>query len=154
MSAVPRPPGLVRALLRLRLLGPRRLEVEADLGDIFRTRVAALGVRQARRRFYADVLSLWWRRRPGASATGQTGRGPLLQGWGGDVVFAIRLCRRHPVLMAMAVAGLGVGIGISTAAARPSPSLVRDRLKEELEWPHTVAARWSAPSAPSRWVSP
>jgi predicted permease len=115
VSAVPRPPRLARALLRLRPLGSRRSDVEADLEDVFMTRVAALGVRQARRRFYGDVLSLWWRRQPGTLASRQTQRGRPLQDWGRDFVFTIRLFRKHPVLICVAVAGLGVGIGISTS---------------------------------------
>jgi len=116
VSPIPRPPRVARALLRLRRLGPRWPEVEADLDDVFTRRVAGVGPREARRRYYADVLSLWWRRLPGTPARGQTDRGPLLQGWGGDVVFALRLFRRHPVLIGVAVAGLGVAIGISTSA--------------------------------------
>ena len=55
----PRPPRLARGLLRLRPLGTRRAEVDADLDEAFAERVARQGRRRAARRYYRDVLSLW-----------------------------------------------------------------------------------------------
>lgn len=54
----PRPPLVGRFLLRLCRLGDRRDDVWADMQELFERRVAAEGVRHARRRFMSDVLSL------------------------------------------------------------------------------------------------
>ena len=53
------PPAPARWLLRLRPLGSRRTEIEADLLELFTLRVESRGVRHARWRYYRDVLSLW-----------------------------------------------------------------------------------------------
>jgi putative ABC transport system permease protein len=110
----PEPPWIGRLLLRLCRLGLRRDEVETDLLELFRIRAADRGRTFARRRYVADVLSLWtWH---GASTT------PAARpGYGGfpaitqDVVFAARLFRRQPVLFGLTVAGLAVAMGITTA---------------------------------------
>ena len=59
----PRPPRLARRLLRLRPLGSRGSEIDADLHEAFIERAARDGRRRAARRYYVDVLSVW-RRNP------------------------------------------------------------------------------------------
>jgi hypothetical protein len=110
----PEPPRIGRLLLRLCRLGLRREDVETDLLELFRIRAADRGRTFARRRYVADVLSLWtWH---GADCVPAA-----RQGYGGfraitqDVVFATRLFRRQPVLFGLTVAGLAVAMGISTA---------------------------------------
>jgi putative ABC transport system permease protein len=92
--------------VRLCALGRRRSDVEADLQDVYTARVAAHGLRYARRRFYADVWSVWWRplRRtePGARWSmrlGQDGRD------------AMRLWRARPGLTALAIGTLALASG-------------------------------------------
>ncbi len=50
MSAI-HPPRLAGWLLRLQPLGRRRSEIEADLGELFTSRLETHGVRYARRRY-------------------------------------------------------------------------------------------------------
>src|SRR5262245_928606 len=106
----PRPSLLARLLLRLRPLADNREDVEADLYDLFRRRVADRGLLFARRRFLQDVLSLWLSStqasdRPAPSPHGSSGLGR-------DLGYAIRLARRQPGAVALAVVGLAVGIGV------------------------------------------
>jgi putative ABC transport system permease protein len=106
VTAVPRPPRLARALVRLCALGRRRSDLEADLQDVYTARVAAHGLRYARRRFYADVWSVWWRplRRtePGARWSMRLGQGAR---------DALRLWRARPGLTALAVVTLALASG-------------------------------------------
>lgn len=59
MSGAPRPPRLARWLLRLRPLGSRRAEIEADLEELYARRAAAGGSLLAAWGYCRDVLSLW-----------------------------------------------------------------------------------------------
>ena len=70
------PPRLVSWLLRLRPLGERRRDVTADLLELFQQRVQQHGASYARRRYYHDVLSVWFRlpaRVPGGIPPGIAG---------------------------------------------------------------------------------
>lgn len=61
----PRPPLLGRLLLRLRRLGDRREEAEADLEELFQQRLAERGRWYAAFRYCVDVVSFWIHR-PGS----------------------------------------------------------------------------------------
>lgn len=114
MPADPRPPRIGRWLLTLRRLGPRRSEVEADLLELFSLRLAANGRWSASCRYVVDAISMWKWRPNGAPDV----RPHRLGGYDGmvhDIIFAIRLFRRHPALFGVTVAGLAVAIGITTA---------------------------------------
>jgi hypothetical protein len=115
VSAAPfRPPRFLTSVLRLWRLGPRRREIEEDLAELFVERVSARGLGYARRRYLIDVLSVGWRwpRDP------RQRRRPLRlvpNGIAQDVVFAARLFRRQPAIVAMTVAGLALAISVTTA---------------------------------------
>ncbi len=112
----PVPPRLARVLARLRPLGGRRSDAEADLAELFRERVAAHGVRYACRRYWRDVLSLWVRgvgTQPDARPTASRDTG-FMRGVTRDVKFAVRLFRRQSGVVSVALVGLGVAIGVST----------------------------------------
>src|SRR5687768_9465617 len=108
-----RPPRFAQWLLALRRLGPRRSEVEADLLELFSFRLASHGRWVASWRYVTDIVSMWkWRPNAGVEPRqhwvgGQTG---MTQ----DIIFAIRLLRRHPGLFGVTVAGLAIAIGITT----------------------------------------
>lgn len=113
-----RPPRIGRLIVRLRALGARRDEIEADLRELFAIRAAEHGRRSAAWRYLHDALSLWrydagHRIRPlrhdGVHHMSILG---LTQ----DVRFAARLFRRQPGLFGITVAGLAFAIGLSTAA--------------------------------------
>src|SRR5579859_2316424 len=107
------PPRLGRWLLTLCRLGPRRAEVEADLLELFRVREASEGPRTARWKYLIDVLSLYgWRPNGGSRSSGHTS---MTTGIATDIVFAVRLFRRHPGLFGVTTLGLAVAIGICTA---------------------------------------
>jgi predicted permease len=102
----PRPPRLARWLLRLRPLGSRRSEIDADLREAFVERVAHLGRRRAARRYYLDVLSVWrWNPSGAAWASG------VAQ----DLTHASRVFRRSPGSVAVTVLGLSLAIALSTS---------------------------------------
>jgi hypothetical protein len=86
-----RPPKLGSLLLRIRGLGDRRAEVEADLLELFTTRARHYGERYASRRHYRDVLSLW---RPSGTRTVQPPHPPkssnVLLDIGHDLTYAVR----------------------------------------------------------------
>ena len=63
------PPPLARLLLRLRRLGTRYDDVQADLNELFHIRAREHGVRAARRAYWRDVVSLWWHPRSKHPAT-------------------------------------------------------------------------------------
>ncbi len=111
-----RPPKLGSLLLRIRGLGDRRAEVEADLLELFTTRARHYGERYASRRYYGDVLSLW---RQSGMRTVQSPHLPksssMLREIGRDLTYAVRLLRRSPGVVAVTVLGLGLAIGVSTA---------------------------------------
>ena len=111
-----RPPKLGSLLLRIRGLGDRRAEVEADLLELFTTRARHYGERYASRRYSRDVLSLW--RQPGMR-TVQSFHPPkssgVLREIGQDLIYAVRLLRRSPGDVVVTVLGLGLAIGVTTA---------------------------------------
>jgi predicted permease len=110
------PPVLARFLLRLWPLGERRSEIEADLFELFATRCERRGVRYATWRYYGDVLSLWRHRGRTRSAESHAGDGGrLLSTAGRDVVYAARLLRRSPGVVAVTIVGLGLAIGVGTS---------------------------------------
>jgi predicted permease len=102
----PRPPRLGRALLRLRPLGSRRAEIDADLREVFLGRVARDGRRRAATRYVFDVLSLWRWNPSGSSWARDAIR---------DLSHAVRLFRRSPGPVAVTVAGLSIAIAVSTS---------------------------------------
>lgn len=112
-----RPSPLARLLLRARPLGDRRDDVEADLYELFDSRVASHGLRHARRRFLVDVVSLWIPRRP--RRTNQVprlaARSSFLASVAGDLKFALRVFRRHAGATFVALAGLAIALGVCTA---------------------------------------
>jgi putative ABC transport system permease protein len=138
VSAAPDMPRLARLLLRLRPLGRRRPEVEADLRDVFTARMVAHGVRYARRRFYGDVLSLWWHPLPGAQASPRSrfDRARVVDRMRHDVRDVVRGLRRNAVVSLAAILSLGFGIGAASTAFsvidvfyfRPLPFPSPDRL--------------------------
>jgi len=91
--------------------------VEADLYDLFDARVASHGVRHARRRFLADVISLWIHRLPHRdpkTTAEDVERLPFLATVGADIKFAFRIFRRHAGATSIAIAGLAVAIAVCT----------------------------------------
>lgn len=112
----PMPPRLARALLSCVPLGDRRVEVEADLRELFHARASQVGVRVARRRFWGDVFSLLraearGRTQPAHDATSSR----RFAGLSGDIAFAIRIFRRQMGVTSVAIGGLAVAIGVCTA---------------------------------------
>ncbi len=111
-AAGPEPPRLGRLLVRVRPLGERRAEVEADLEELFARRVAVLGRRRAAWRYLADAASLWFHHRPElAPVRSRRGAGNHLRH---DIVYTFRLCRRQPGLFGVVVGGLTLAVGLST----------------------------------------
>lgn len=105
MKSDPRPPRLARWLLRLRPLGSRRTEIEADLHEAFVERAARDG-RGAALRYYVDVVSVWrW------NPSGARVMRDAIQ----DLTHGLRVFRRNPGAVATTIAGLGLAIGVSTA---------------------------------------
>ena len=108
------PPALGRLLLRLRRLGDRRAEIEADLLDLYELRLQRQGDRVARRRYVFDALSLWKiRRHPSVVVDRRSHEG--METMPQDVLFTLRLFRRHASLFAATIAGLAVAIALSAA---------------------------------------
>jgi len=108
------PPFIGRWLLRLWRLDTRREEVEQDLLELFRIRLIERGRWFASRRYVADVISMWRCQRYGELGAQQHRFGGLT-GMTNDIIFALRIFRRHPGLFGMTIAGLAIAIGISTA---------------------------------------
>ena len=101
-----RPPLLGRCLLRLQALGAGRPDVEADLEELFRDRLARDGRRRAALRYYADVLSLC---RPDVAG------GRFLREAAQDLSHGLRVCARTPGAVAVATCGLALAIAVSTS---------------------------------------
>jgi hypothetical protein len=125
-SRTPRPPRLARMLVRLRGRSAAGDQAESDLLELFETRMDERGAGYARRAYWRDALSLWVHRSPltrpmkgrptappfaGAS---QTTAWSLDTMWH-DIVFAGRLYRREPAIVALTIAGLALAIGVATA---------------------------------------
>jgi putative ABC transport system permease protein len=110
-----RPPLLGRVLLRMCRLGDRRDEVDADLLDLFERRARARGPAFARRRYIGDALSLCRLRRTPEVITDEDRRGGLDK-MGHDILFAVRVFRRHAGLLSLTVGGLALAIGVATTA--------------------------------------
>jgi predicted permease len=113
VTPLPQPPLTARLLLRLRRLGEHRADVEADLLELFRVR-AATSPQLARRRYYADVMSVWLRG-PRSTPPVRSRRLSRLSMIPQDVVFSARLLRKRPLPIAVTILGLALGVGVSTA---------------------------------------
>jgi hypothetical protein len=90
------PPRLGRLLLRLRRLGARRAEIEADLHELFRQRVVERDHRYAALRYCLDAASLWIHRPDGIGRSPKApdgrpvpGRGAAGPGLGAETVTSI-----------------------------------------------------------------
>ena len=124
-----RPPRVAGWLLRCQPLGSRRPEVEADLLELFESRVRSQGERYARRRYYADVFSLLRHHTMTTNPTATTRAPPPTHEESGlslvwrfrareiwqDLSYGVRLLRRSPAVVAVTIAGLGLAIGVSTS---------------------------------------
>jgi predicted permease len=114
----PRPPALGRWLLKLTPLKQHRADIEADLADLFASRLAERGAGYAKRRYLVDVLSLWRHGQPVVEGEGMTRLGGRrwrpLEGVTDDVRFAFRLFRRQAGTVSVAVAGLATAIALAT----------------------------------------
>lgn len=104
--AAPQPPRLARWFLRLRPLGSRRCEVEADLYEAFLERVARDGRSRAARRYFVDVMSVWRWNPSGARVARDAWQ---------DLRHGLRVFRRSPGPVATTIVGLALAIGASTA---------------------------------------
>ena len=110
----PRPPLLGRLFLKLRPLGHRRCDIEADFRELFDERASTFGRRHASWRYLHDAASLWLHRFPDPdiiTAPRRRSRGHMQQ----DIVFALRLFRKQPGLFGLAALGLAVAMGLSTS---------------------------------------
>jgi predicted permease len=120
------PPRPARWLLRLLPLGTRRTEIEGDLLELFESRAKDRGRGYAKRRYYADVLSLWRHRHTrhararkavdqrdmvGLSQIGMVNLREIQQ----DLSYGVRLLSRSPAVVIVAIVGLGLAIGVSTS---------------------------------------
>lgn len=117
MSGPGRPSWFARLLLWMRPLGDRRADVEADLIELFATRVEEHGLRRARRRYLVDVLSLWTRlpsSRPAGTVVRASRQRDWFPGAVQDVKFALRVFRRQPAVVSVAIAGLAISIALVT----------------------------------------
>ncbi len=134
------PPRLAGWLLRLILSGDRYESIAGDLEETFRvSRVPLYGVRQARRWFWRETMSLALARlrphtidlRPSARHRG----GPML-GFRQDLAYGVRTLLRAPGFTCIAVLTLALGVGANTAIftlvngllLRPLPFHEPDRL--------------------------
>jgi putative ABC transport system permease protein len=126
---VPTPPWLGRVLLRFCRLGDRRDDVEADLSELFQKRLTALGPREARRRFNADVVSMAVSLRP-------SGTTRVVEELQRDVMAALRGLRHSPGFAATVIGTLAIGVmlpAVASTVARvylldPLPAPASDRL--------------------------
>jgi predicted permease len=139
----PRPPRFARWLLRLRPLGSRRSEIDADLHEAFVERVARDGRRRAARRYYVDVLSVWRWNPSGARVVRDA-----IQ----DLTHGLRVFRRNPGAVVTTIAGLALAIGVSTAVfsllnatmwVRPGVSDPDAAVRVERAWKGGVSHGWS-----------
>jgi predicted permease len=112
-SLKPRPPLLGRLILRFRRLGARRSEIEADLGELHRTRTAERGRGYATLRYCLDAASLWIHRTKPQPVVVSRRRAPL-EGLLLDLRFAVRMFRRQIGVVSVTVFGLALAIGTTT----------------------------------------
>jgi putative ABC transport system permease protein len=117
MTSAPQPPRLARLLVRARLRGDERTDVESDLAELFEERVERLGLRRARRRYWRDAVSLWFQPRRATilrtpASHGVRRRWPML---GADLRWAWRSIRSRPTASIAVVVVLAVGVGLAAA---------------------------------------
>ncbi len=140
-----RPPLLGRLLLRLHRLGDRRQEIEADLDELFRERAVERGRWYAAFRYCADAVSLWIHHpggivlaaaRQGRRTELKVRRRMLVDEFGQDVRFGVRMLTGSPGFTTVAVLSLALGIGatstifsvLNAAVLRQLPFREPDRL--------------------------
>ena len=117
MTPDSRLPRHVRWLLRLSPVSrDARVEVQADLHELFANRRRDHGPFYAHWRLYHDVASLWFGPRPAGRAVASRPAFRLLRDAGGDLKYAARLFARQPVILLLTIVGLSLGLGIATAA--------------------------------------
>jgi putative ABC transport system permease protein len=107
------PSRLGRWLLRLRAGPDRRAEVEDDLRELFRIRVATRGVRYAQWRWLRDAISVGRPARVG-SVPDRRGYSSMNTVWH-ELRVAVRSLAAERRFTAIAVAVLALGIGVTTA---------------------------------------
>ena len=108
-------PRAARWLVRARgLSADTRMQVEADLHELFAERRRSRGAFHAHWRLYRDVFSLWRPSRAGTIASRSIG--DLLGDAYADMRYAVRLFARQPAILLLAIGGLSLGLGIATAA--------------------------------------
>ena len=138
-----RPPRLGRWLLRLRPLGSRRDEVQADLEELFAQRARTQSPRAAALAYYRDVLSLWrW------NPTGER----IFHDAARDLRHGLRLFRRSPGSVSITIAGLALAIGVNTAVfsllnatllLRPGIANPDSVARVHRSWKEGVSSAWS-----------
>jgi predicted permease len=142
MTTAPRPPRFARWLLRVRPLGSRRSEIEADLHEVFLGRVARQGRWRAAVRYYVDVLSVWRWNPSGARVVRDAVQ---------DLTYGLRVFWRNPGSVATTIAGLALAIGVSTAVFtllnatlwfRPGVSDPDSAVRVERAWKEGVSHGW------------
>jgi predicted permease len=113
----PRLPTAARWLLRLTPV-PRekRVEVQADLHELFLGRRRDRGAVHAHWRLYHDLASLWRQSRPVVRSATPRSTLALLRDARGDLRYAVRLFARQPAILLLTIVGLALGLGIATAA--------------------------------------
>jgi putative ABC transport system permease protein len=116
MTSAPQPPRLARLLVRARLRGGERTDVESDLAELFEERVERLDLHRARRRYWRDAISLWLQPRRATILRTPTSHGvrrrPML---GADIRWAWRSIRSRPTASIAVVVVLAVGVGLAAA---------------------------------------
>jgi putative ABC transport system permease protein len=143
MTNNPRPPRLARLLLRLRPLGSRRSEIEADLHEAYVGRATRHGARRATVRYFVDVLSVWRWNPSGARVMRDAVQ---------DLTHGLRVFRRNPGAVATTITGLALAIGVSTAVFslltatvffRPGVADPDSAVRVERAWKGGVSHGWA-----------
>ncbi len=93
----------------------RRVEVEADLQELFVARRHDRGAIHAYFRLYHDVASLWLESRRTRPEPGRPALA-FLRDVRGDLTYAARLFARQPTILLLTIVGLSLGLAIATAA--------------------------------------
>jgi predicted permease len=142
MKTALRPPLLARLLLRLRPLGSRRAEIEADLHEAFVERASRHGGPRAALRYYIDVLSVWRWNPSGIRVVRDVAQ---------DLTHGLRVFRRNPGAIATTIGGLALAIGVSTAVFsllnatlwfRPGVSDPDSAVRVERAWKGGLSHAW------------